>query len=414
MFIAQLSKADRSGGGASRVAEDLTSALLSIGHNVVHFASYASNGFNNIRYPLYGSNRWLQYTIRKSHNLSRRIGVAEILPLEMMPLWQAHISDFDLLHFHDITSAISPLTLAWLSRNKPVVWTIHDCSVFTGGCLYPMECIAYKSHCHNCPQIGTWPLDSIFDGTHLMQTVKMRLHATKRIRYVAPSEWMSKIAFESGKLPVAPDVITNGVDTETYKPVADRHALRSSLGLPDDGMMFIVSAGHLRDPRKGIHLALKAIRSLTAEFNPWVLLVGAMNEEDKYLFDGLRWIATGYINDPVISANYYAAADAFLFCSLADNQPLAVLESLSSGTPVIGFASEEITKMVPDDICGQLVPTNDLHALIVILRRFLRGEIGQHWPQQARSIIEKKHSIKIHLQAHINLYNSLINSHLSV
>ena len=216
--LAQLSKADSIGGGASRVAEELADALRITGHEVTHFASYTSHGFGEFQRSLLLQNKWMHFLHKKTLSLSRRLGIAEIVPLELLALWRNNISQFDILHFHDLTSAISPFTLIWLSRKQPVVWTLHDCSPFTGGCLFPMDCNYYKSECRKCPQIGVWPLDSICDCTHIMQAIKSRLHRTKRIHYVAPSKWMARKAFESGKLPVEPVVIANGVNTETYKP----------------------------------------------------------------------------------------------------------------------------------------------------------------------------------------------------
>jgi hypothetical protein len=45
-----------------------------------------------------------------------------------------------------------------------------------------------------------------------------------------------------------------------------------------------------------------------------------------------------YVSQPEDLARYYSAADVFLFCSLADNQPLAIIEAMSAGTPLVGFA----------------------------------------------------------------------------
>jgi glycosyltransferase involved in cell wall biosynthesis len=407
--IAQLSKADRGGGGASRVAEELAVALYKAGHDVTHYASRAQN-FNGFCRPLYGQNCLMRTAIRKANTLLRLTGLAEITPFELLPLKISNISRFDLLHFHDLSSAISPFTLFWLSRRQPVVWTLHDCSPFTGGCLYPMDCMRYKDSCGSCPQIGTWPLDSIFDGTRVMHAIKRMLHASNRVQCIAPSEWMARMAFESGKFLAEPLVLTNGVDTDVYAPVADRIAKRRSLGLPDDGPMLLISAGHLRDPRKGVNVALDAIRAIS-EFKPWVLLMGATTKQDECLFDGLKWIATGYVSDPDLAASYYACVDYFLFCSLADNQPLAVLESLSCGTPVIGFANGGISELVPNNQCGCLVPTNDIDSLVKTLRLALRGEIGHHWRIQARKRIVENHSMQIHLQAHLYLYESLVEQH---
>ncbi|AFL72204.1 glycosyltransferase [Thiocystis violascens] len=409
MQIAQISKADSAGGGASRVAEDLTILMNKSGHCATHYVSYSSKGYNQQRQPLYGSNPFINRNTRRAHHLLRRVGLSELVPLELPALLAGNIKSFDILHFHDLSSAMSPLTLAWLSRTMPVVWTVHDCSPFTGGCLYPMDCEGYKSRCGSCPQIGSWPLDSVVDGTRLSRALKRRIHRTGRVQCVTPSKWMAQMAMASGLLSTEPMVITNGVDTETYKPAANFSELRRRLGLRDDVPILLVSAGHIRDPRKGIQLALEAVRAIDREFRPVVLAMGAMHRDDEGLFQGLRWFSTGYISDPAQAAQYYACADFFLFCSLADNQPLAVLESMSCGTPVIGFACGGIPELVIDNVCGKLVPPEDMTSLIEVMRFVLRERIATDLGRAARKRIESYHSQEVHLAAHLELYDAILS-----
>ena len=140
--VCHLSKAGRSGGGASRIAEELVSLLSSQGHHTSHGVRFLEGTDHKQTKKIYG------VVTRKAHSLQKRLGFPELVPFEMVELVTSGLyADYDLFHFHDLSSAISPMTLYFLSQFKPVVWTFHDCSPFTGGCLYPMDCNKFQSQC---------------------------------------------------------------------------------------------------------------------------------------------------------------------------------------------------------------------------------------------------------------------------
>jgi glycosyltransferase involved in cell wall biosynthesis len=59
----------------------------------------------------------------------------------------------------------------------------------------------------------------------------------------------------------------------------------------------------------------------------------------------------------------YAKADLFIFPTLADVLPLAIMEALASGLPVITTTVGAITEQVDDGVTGFLIPPNDGNAL---------------------------------------------------
>jgi glycosyltransferase involved in cell wall biosynthesis len=208
--VCQVSKADAAGGGASRVAEELNGLLNASGNYSEHWVSWSSKPYTPLRRPLYGQHEGL---FRRAHRVGKLLGIPELIPLELLPMLRRKcLERFDVFHFHDLSSAISPLTLWYLSLYRPVVWTFHDCSPFTGGCLYPMECGNYRHSCGSCPQLGEWPLDTRLDLTRLLRLAKKCLHSNGRVMPVTPSHWMADRSMESGLLEQRPRVINNGVD----------------------------------------------------------------------------------------------------------------------------------------------------------------------------------------------------------
>jgi glycosyltransferase involved in cell wall biosynthesis len=77
----------------------------------------------------------------------------------------------------------------------------------------------------------------------------------------------------------------------------------------------------------------------------------------------------------------YARADVFIFPTLADTLPLAIMEAMASGLPVITTTVGALTEEVEDGVTGFLVPTSDAEALAEATMRLvsnpaLRRDMG--------------------------------------
>ena len=405
MRIAIVSKADSYGGGASKCAQELTSLLQRKGISATHFCAWSGIGYNNNRLPLYGR---FQKTGLRVHYVSKRLGLPELLPFEILTfIRRKRYKQYDLFHFHDLSSAISPYTLLLLSRFRPVVWTIHDCSPFTAGCLYPMECEKFMATCTDCPQIGEWPLDNQFVFTKYLQKIKKKIHENGNIRCITPSDWMADTAIKASVVSRRPKVINNGVNVDTYR-FHDKIRVKKELGVPVDKTSILLSAGNLDDSRKGVEYALKGLYSIQDK-NPHVLLMGVPSPKLERQLNGLGLTFTsfGYVSDPIELSRRYAAADFFLFCSLADNQPLAVLEALASGTPVIGFATGGVPELIEQNETGFLVPPKDIHALSKALSFAVDEAPLYDWSMSAREAAVTNFSCERFVNEHIQLYGQI-------
>lgn len=411
MRICEVSKADAFGGGASRVAEELCELMLADGYSAEHWVSWTGKGYNQHRRPLYGG---LERYIRKAHNATKALlSLPEAIPYEL-PIFYRHgrADQFDLFHFHDLSSAISPLTLLQLSRRRPVVWTMHDCSPVTGGCLYPLDCERYKIGCGSCPQVGTWPIDTRYDFTRLLRDLKARLHASKRVTLITPSQWMADFAMSSGMLTTAPTVIPNGVDVDRFRPL-DRAAVRLKYGIPNDRQIVLLTAGHIKDPRKGVQYALDAMRTFDDTTRPLLLIVGVIDDVARAMLNGFDIFEAGFISDSGILAEIYAASDLLLFCSLAENMPLTILETMACGVPFVGFGVGGISELIVQNETGIAVPALDIPALVDALKTGLEPGLSATWGNAARLRAETMYSHTRFVANHVKLYEQLIDARLS-
>jgi glycosyltransferase involved in cell wall biosynthesis len=289
---------------------------------------------------------------------SQSIGLPDFLTPEIFNLWYRNMFEYDLYHFHDISRTFSPIALRWLAKRKPVVWTFRDCSPFTGGCLYPMECKAFHTKCGNCPHLLKWPLQTLIDLTGIMHTYKKNTALKGFFVPVTASQWTANEAMKSGMLREKPHVIPNYVDTEVFHPHVQSEA-RSILGLPNKSFIVIVSAPYLRDERKGIRYALEALKSCNRP-GFFVLIGRTRSKSFVNLFENLQMRVTGYIRESHLLALYYAAANVFLFTSLGETFGNALIEAMASQTPPISFCSGAIPELVKHQVNGWLSDPKDI------------------------------------------------------
>jgi glycosyltransferase involved in cell wall biosynthesis len=399
MKIAMISKADSSGGGASKVATQLTQLLRNEKIDVDHFTRSASTSTDTI--PLYTDFE------KKIYHRLLDLGIQEYFPFERKVLKKYDaLKHYDIFHFHDITSTVSPLTLKYLSdHGKKIVWTIHDCSIVTGGCLYPLECKQYLTSCKHCPQLGSFGLGRNFDFTQYFHKIKKYVLQNSNIHFVAPSKWIADLVYNTGYIQNYPTIISNGVDTNLYKLI-NKKAIRDTLNLPKDRFILLLSSSNIQNPYKGISYAIETI-GLLKKINPFVLLIGKKGDAFEHHLKGIDFFATGYISDQQLLNQYYSAADIFLNTTIEDNQPLTVLEAMASGTPNVGFRTGGIPEIVQVEKTGLLVEKKDVTSLAKSIEKHSQQNSLESIGKESQKWVKKFYSQEIFFKKHLNLYKKV-------
>ncbi|MGH7175548.1 MAG: hypothetical protein ACREGR_04285 [Minisyncoccia bacterium] len=130
------------------------------------------------------------------------------------------------------------------------------------------------------------------------------------------------------------EVIPIGVDTEIFKPLADRGSLRSKFGLPDDRPVGVwVGTAH---PMKGFALLVEYARAHSEVH--WVTICKTANEAVA-LPDATSFV---HVDQPTLS-QLINAGDFFLSTSLLRPFFMAEWEAMACGVPmrVIGEPDKE-------------------------------------------------------------------------
>jgi glycosyltransferase involved in cell wall biosynthesis len=409
MRVAIISKSDRNAGGASKVAEDLTFWLNAKGYPTDHFIAFAVNEREiPFQRKLYGIGAKAKLC-KQIHKFTNRLGFRELLPAEYWFNLSQVIDNYDIIHFHDLYTAISPITLALVARRRPTFFTVHDCSAFTGGCLYPMDCEKFTSYCHQCPQLGqkTWK-ERIRDRTREIQSIKRYITKQFDIRYIFPSNWIALQASLSLEFKIPSVVIPNGIDLAPFE-FKDKSQVKNSLGIAENRQVIVISALSLNDERKGASYAVTAIQSVI-DLNPIVITVGERNESLLQKLQGLEVIEMGFIADSLLMAKIYSAADIMLFCSLADNLPLTVLEAMAAASTVVGFSIGGVPDMIKSGLNGVLVEPRNQEALNQALRQTMLSGNLRKMGQQARFDVENNFSKDLFLENHLQIYQNALDN----
>lgn len=175
-------------------------------------------------------------------------------------------------------------------------------------------------------------------------------------------------------------LIPNPLDLRLW-PRLDRDLCRQALGLPAAAEI-VVSHGRIDRWRKGLDVLLAAwgmvIAARPGRDLQLVLIGGGADEAwlDAELArppgHGITW-RRGYELDRAVMARHLAAADLFALASRLEGQPVAPLEAMAMGLPVIAAATHGMAEIVgpAEEGAGLLVPTEDPAALAAALGRAL-------------------------------------------
>jgi len=147
------------------------------------------------------------------------------------------------------------------------------------------------------------------------------------------------------------------------RPDADRSVLRTRRGLPGDGRL-VLSVGRL-EKAKDPFLLLDVFRRLLDRYPDVRLVVVGRGQlesalkaksEALGLVDRVIWMGP---RPPSEIADLMRAADVLLLTSAFEAMPVAVLEALACGLPVVSPDLGEMRSLVTDETMGLLTPSRD-------------------------------------------------------
>lgn len=274
---------------------------------------------------------------------------------------------FDVVNLHLVNCGF--MRIESLARfRQPLIWTLHDMWVFTGGCAYSEGCERYQDSCGCCPLLGAKKEN---DLSRRVWDRKRQAWGNLDLTIVTPSQWMKTCAERSsllGRYPIK--CIPYGIDTELFQPEPQAEA-RRTLRLNVDAYLVLFGATAAEsDPRKGFDLLAATLARLPREISGRPVVGVVFGNQRDVMIPGLDipLISLGQLSDDKILRMVYSAADVFAAPSREDNLPNTVIESLACGTPVVAFNIGGMPDMIDSGRTGRLVApfnTEEFAAAIV-------------------------------------------------
>ena len=190
------------------------------------------------------------------------------------------------------------------------------------------------------------------------------------------SESQAAEARALGLAPAGPTrVIVNGIDAASVRAAAARAPMsRVTLGLRPDALVLATIAR--LDPVKRLEVLVRALPLLVARVpEAQLLIVGDGPERDalralaRTLAPGDRVVFAGAIPD---AARVLPLVDLYVTASRREGLPLAVLEAMACGLPVLATEAPGHVDAVEPEVTGRLVPLDDAPGLAAAAALLLR------------------------------------------
>ena len=308
----------------------------------------------------------------------------------------------EIIHIHNWYNLLSLDDINFLLENFPVVFTMHDMRLLTGGCHYSLNCAKFETSCRNCPQTRT---RINFNSTQKRKLEAIFLANRGRYAIVAPSNWLSDLALKNSIGRNATEVLSipNAINNQG---VSFSGELRTKKQTDTRNLLFI--SHELASPIKGMDLLLEALKVLAEEYKISFNLTTVGHGFEKISVNSKLVVTNIEKCNPVQMKNLMMSQDALVVPSRNDNSPNVVLEAQLIGLVVIASEVGGISELVIDNKTGFLFDPN-VDSLVQSLLNFHNASNLDVIQKNAQEFSQKRSNVKDIVASHISLYKRLRN-----
>lgn len=324
------------------------------------------------------------------------------------------VQEADILHIHWINFGF--LSIESLKKlialNKPIVFTMHDMWLITGGCHHSGDCENYHKTCGNCIQYlkNSSQNDLSFKIWTRKNTIFNPSPLAMVIDVVACSQWLANRAkksslFKNSKISSIP----NPIDTNLFYQKG-KHESRLQLGLPANKKLVLFVAMKVSVLWKGFSYFEESLNLLKSDNQELELII--LGEADNELLEKLPYKShtLGRINDFEKISTIYSAADVFVIPSIQENLPNTIMESLACGTPAVGFEVGGIPEMIEHKKTGFLAKYKSAESLAEGIQWILNEADKEQLSKNCREKVLQNYSQEVVAMQYIEVYKQAISS----
>ena len=315
----------------------------------------------------------------------------------------------DIVHIHNIHGYFLNYQILFkflAESNIPIVWTVHDCWLYTGHCYYYSfaGCDKWQNGCGHCPQKGKFPASLWLERSHRNYMDKKAAFTSippERLTIVPVSEWIKNEMQRSFFNGYGFHVIHNGINTEVFN-LFDAGAIKNEYHL--NGKYILLGVASIWSREKGLDDFIELSGML--KDNERIVLVGVDTKRQKHLPRNIIGITrTENVHQ---LAELYSAADVFVNPTWQDNYPTVNMEAIACGTPVVTYRTGGSIEAVTSET-GFIVEQGDVEGLLKAVRIIeQRGKASYVKPCRSHALAYFKKEDRY--AEYIHLYNRLADS----
>ncbi len=212
-------------------------------------------------------------------------------------------------------------------------------------------------------------------------------------------------------------VIPNGVDINRFQNVRiNRDDKRRSLGLSRSDNV-LINVGRICEA-KGQEQLVEVMGLVVRQFpNTHLLIVGDSKSQPELVARLLQLIRQLQLDHQVHILGsrtdipeLLAVSDVFVFSSLHEAHPVALLEATAAGLPVVASKIPAIQEIFEDGKEVLLVPPGDSKAIADAVEKIIaHPSYAKRLARAAQMKVQKQFSIESTVAAYDNLYRALLN-----
>lgn len=264
----------------------------------------------------------------------------------------------DLIHLHNIqqNSIHFPMLMRFLKKyGVPVVYTLHDCWPFTGGCYHftVLNCDGYKYGCRVCRLDQSSRYLCNRTSEQICEEKRLALLSLDKLRIICNSDWLKDCAERSFMKGLPIEIIYNGVDTKIFRPVSS--GIRKELHIAEEEFIILGTASHW-STEKGLELFFQLAELLKYPYR--IVLVGLLE-----VICPKTIITIPRTDDKQFLARLYSTADVFFNASREETFGLTSAEAMACATPVIAFRSTACAEVIGPNT-GIVLETFDINEVL--------------------------------------------------